>query len=68
MRLRPHGSGFPTCIGPFRLAHHETVIHHPVGLLCDELLALIGLIDPLAREWIRGVSHVDEVLRTSPLG
>jgi hypothetical protein len=44
------------------------VIHHPVGLLCDELLALIGLIDPLAREWIRGVSHVDEVLRTSPLG
>lgn len=55
---------------PFRnrLAHHETVIHHQVRLYCDELLALIGLIDPLAREWLQAVSRVDEVLRTCPVG
>lgn len=55
---------------PFRnrLAHHETVIHHPIGLHCGELLTLTGLIDPLAREWIQRVSRVGEVLRTCPLG
>lgn len=73
----PHGSGERAEIAalmsrlvPFRnrLAHHESVIHHRVGQYCDELLVLIGLIDPLAGEWVRGMSRVDEVLRMSPLG
>jgi hypothetical protein len=53
---------------PFRnrLAHHETIVRRPIKTHYDELLTLAGLIDPSARDWIEGVSRVEETLNARP--
>jgi hypothetical protein len=53
---------------PFRnrLAHHETIIRRPISTHHEEMLALVGLIDPDARAWVEEISQVDEILDTRP--
>jgi hypothetical protein len=49
---------------PFRnrLAHHETIVMRPISTHYEEMLALVGLIDPEARAWVEEISRVNEVL------
>lgn len=74
-RAFPTGSGdraevaaLMSSLVPFRnrLAHHETIVRRPIGNHYDELLALAGLIDPTARDWIGSVSRVEETLAARP--
>lgn len=49
-----------------RVAHHETVIRRPIMRHHEEMLALAGLIDPAARDWIDAISRVSAVLEERP--
>ncbi|HTT94540.1 MAG TPA: hypothetical protein VMF55_07690 [Solirubrobacterales bacterium] len=53
---------------PFRnrLAHHETIMGRPIDTHYEEMLTLVGLIDPAARVWTEQISRVPEVLDTRP--
>lgn len=53
---------------PFRnrLAHHETIMGRPIDTHYEEMLTLVGLIDPAARVWTEQISRVREVLNTRP--
>jgi hypothetical protein len=53
---------------PFRnrLAHHETIMGRPIDTHYEEMLTLVGLIDPAARVWTEQISRVREVLDTRP--
>jgi hypothetical protein len=74
-RAFPEGSGnraevasLMSKLVPFRnrLAHHETIIRRPLAGHYDEMLKLVGLIDPGARTWIDNASRVRANLADRP--
>jgi hypothetical protein len=74
-RAFPEGSGnraevasLMSKLVPFRnrLAHHETIIRRPLAGHYDEMLKLVGLIDPDARTWIDNASRVRANLADRP--
>jgi hypothetical protein len=49
-----------------RLAHHEPVLAYPLEERHDELLTVVGYIDPLVADWIAAHSRVPQVLAERP--
>lgn len=49
-----------------RIAHHEPIHGRRIDLDLADALRLAGWISPVARDWIRSTSRVDDVLAAKP--
>jgi hypothetical protein len=74
-RAFPHGSGQRKDIPPRmqhtrrfrnRVAHHDCILNQDIAGCHDDMLTIVGWIDPAARDWIAGRSKVPVLLARKP--